>query len=110
MLAELVISQLLSGVRLDGCKIDFRSKTSNDKVYSISQMSQNFNEAVDRHREILCKGETQEQYDEFCIALNEVLGSIPMLGECIHHEDIAYFEEQICEYAKEYRRLMQMQI
>ena len=97
-LFDIIVDQLLSGVRLDGRKINFLVKTLNGAVYQLSQMRLDFNEAVDKNKEVFLRDRTPEQFDELFEKMNDITSTIPILAECVSTNDINYFENQIIDY------------
>lgn len=98
LLFDLIIEQLLSGVRADGRKIDFCKENRNDTLYSLAEMRQNFQEAIEKHKAVLLGGDSEEILE----AIDDILETIPILSECIHGCDVDYFDLQIRNYVKEY--------
>ena len=103
-LFDIIVDQILSGVRSDGCRIDFRHRTSNDKVWTLSQMRENFNEVGYTHKEVFRtnKRTTQDEDDEYLEAVGELMATIPTFAECIDRDDAYYFENQIADYIQGY--------
>jgi len=101
-LFDIIIDQLLSGVRRDGVRISFRGTTGNDKIYSTSEMRQNFIEVVNDNKDAIFsnKLETHEKHADYIV---DIIGAIPILSECVRPNDVEYFENQIFEYIREYR-------
>jgi hypothetical protein len=60
-----------SGVRADGLGIDFCKENRNDTLYSLAEMRQNFQEAIEKHK-----------------AIDDILETIPILSQCIHGFDV----------------------
>lgn len=95
LLFDLIIEQLLSGVRADGRRIDFCKKNRNDTLYSLAEMRQNFQEAIEKHKAVLLGGDSEEIME----VMGDILETIPILSACC---DVDYFDLQIRRYVKEY--------
>ena len=89
-LFDIIVSQLLSGVRRDGAQIGFRYKTSNDKVWYFDEMRQNFRDTCEKHK-VLLSSDSKTR--------DELLATIPILSECIRRF-VEYFKQQICEWVQ----------
>jgi ADP-ribosylglycohydrolase len=99
LLFDLIIEQLLSGVRADdGRRIDFCKENRNDTLYSLAEMRQNFQEAIEKHKAVLLGGDSEEIME----VMGDILETIPILSECVHGCDVDYFDLQIRRYVKEY--------
>lgn len=98
LLFDLIIEQLLSGVRADGRRIDFCKENRNDTLYSLAEMRQNFQEAIEKHKAVLLGGDSEEIME----AIDDILETIPILFQCIQDCDVNYFDLQIRNYVKEY--------
>jgi hypothetical protein len=99
LLFDLIIEQLLSGVRADGRRIDFCKENRNDALYSLAEMRQNFQEAIEKHKVVLLGGDSQEILE----VMSDILETIPILSACVHGCcDVDYFDLQIRRYVKEY--------
>ena len=96
-LFDLIVEQILSGVRSDGRRIDFRSGTSNDKVKTLSEMRRNFTEAVDKHKNVF-RNNKRKTEGEYLEAIGEIMATIPTFSDCIHQDDTSYFENVISDY------------
>ena len=100
-LFDIIIDQLLSGVRHDGKRISFRYTTDNDMVYSSAQMRKNFIEVVSEY-----KSQLRVDGDDYDLAISEVMSTIPILSTCIHGDDVDYFEKEIVAYVLKHQESM----
>ena len=95
-LFDIIIEQLLSGVRNDGRIISFRYRIQHGgKLTKIINMRKQFNENLTEILHINLYGTE----DDFRENLNDLMDTIPII-ECTHADDFDYFEKQICEHIR----------